>query len=60
MVSNFYNQLDDFQRNDIVIPIFDPKVGKTDFLDDKYMSWTFNYLNMLASLENTVGPDIRQ
>ena len=34
--------------------------GITDFLDDKHLAWTFNYLDMLASLESTVGDDMRQ
>jgi hypothetical protein len=41
MVSNFYNEIEDFQRNDIVIPQFDPKSGSTDFLDDLHL----DYLN---------------
>jgi len=34
VVSNYFNEIEDFQRNDIVIPVFEPKFGKTDFLND--------------------------
>ena len=59
MISNFYNQVEDFQRNDIVIPEFDPVRGRTDFLDDLHMSYVGQYVKFLLSLENIVGPDIR-
>ena len=39
--------------------MYDPVKGSTDFLDDKHLAWTFNYLDMLASLELTVGEDMR-
>ena len=38
MVSNFYNIIPDFQRNDIVLPTFDP-MGKTDFMSDAHLSY---------------------
>lgn len=59
MISNFYNQIEDFQRNDLLLPQFDPIKGVTDFLDDKHLAWTYNYLDMLESLESTVGDDMR-
>ena len=43
-----------------MIPQFDPVKGVTDFLDDKHLAWTYNYLDMLSSLESTVGDDMRQ
>lgn len=39
MISNFYNEIEDFQRNDIVLPEFNPKIGKTDFLDDLHLNY---------------------
>ena len=39
MVSNFYNEIEDFQRNDVIIPEFDPKLGRTDFHDDVHLSY---------------------
>ena len=41
MVSTKLNGIEDFQRNDIVIPEYNPKHGRTDFLDDKHL----NYVN---------------
>lgn len=34
VVSNYLNQIEEFQRNDIIIPVFEPKLGQTDFLND--------------------------
>ena len=59
MVSNFYNEVEDFQRNDIVIPQFDPKSGRTDFLDDLHLDYLHQYLRFLISLESIVGVDVR-
>ena len=52
MVSNYFNAIDDYHRNDLVLPLYDPKMGKTDFLDDKHLAWTYNYLGFLAGLES--------
>ena len=59
MVSTKYNGIEDFQRNDIVIPEFHPKSGRTDFLDDKHLNYVHSYLKFLLSLENIVGEDVR-
>ena len=59
MVSNFYNEIEDFQRNDIILPIFDPKLGSTDFLDDQHLTFFHQYVKMLLSMEYAVGKDIR-
>jgi hypothetical protein len=59
MISNYYNEIEDFQRNDIVIPDFHPKTGKTDFLDDMHLSYVHQYLRFLVSLDSMVGEDIR-
>ena len=42
-----------------MLPLYDPIKGTTDFLDDKHLAWCNNYLNMLASLETTIGEDMR-
>ena len=47
MISNYYNEVEDFQRNDLIIPEFDPKLGKTDFLDDMHLNNTFHYLQFI-------------
>ena len=60
MISNFYNKEEEFQRNDLIIPQYHPKLGQTDFLDDKHLAWTYDYINYLESLEISVGEDVRQ
>ena len=52
MISNYLNYYEDFHRNDLILPLYDPRLGKTDFLDDKHLNWTFEYLKFLASLES--------
>ena len=59
MISNFYNLEEEFRRNDLVLPQFHPRLGQTDFLDDKHLAWTTGYINYLASLELTLGEDVR-
>ena len=39
MISNYFNKIEDFQRNDIVIPEYEPRVGRTDFLNDMHMTY---------------------
>ena len=39
VLSNNWNEIEDFQRNDIVLPEFEPKFGRTDFLNDMHMNW---------------------
>ena len=60
MISNFYNLEQEFRRNDLVLPLFHPKLGQTDFLDDKHLGWTMNYIKYLQTLEVSVSDDIRQ
>ena len=52
MVSNYFNKIEEFQRNDLILPLYDPKFGKTDFLDDKHLIWVYKYLDFLASMES--------
>ena len=52
MVSNYFNALDEFHRNDLILPYYDPKFGKTDFLDDKHLIWLYQYLGFMASMES--------
>ena len=59
MVSNFYNEVEDFQRNDLILPEFDPKMGRTDFLGDMHLNNAYNYLQFILSLEKTIGSDVR-
>ena len=59
LVSPFYNQISDFQRNDVVIPEFDPVTGKTDFHSDLHLEYLHQYLQFIVSLESIVGKDVR-
>ena len=59
MLSNFYNPIEEFQRNDLVIPEYNPIMGKTDFLDDKHMYYVFKYIRFMNSLSQTIGEDVR-
>ena len=59
MVSPFYNMIPDFQRNDIVIPEFNP-FGQTDFQSDLHLSYVELYLKFLLSLRDVIGSDVRQ
>jgi len=52
MVSNYLNQHDEYHRNDFILPLYDPKYGRTDFLDDKHLIWSYNYINFLAAIES--------
>ena len=59
VLSHAYNDIVDFQRNDIVLPQFEPKLGRTDFLGDSHLSWVSQYLRFILTLEQTVSPDVR-
>mmetsp|Transcript_37463 Transcript_37463/g.57370 ORF Transcript_37463/g.57370 Transcript_37463/m.57370 type:complete len:152 (-) Transcript_37463:1238-1693(-) len=59
VVSNFYNQIEDFQRNDIILPRFHPKEGSTDFEDDHHMRFLSEYLSFVISLGGVAGKDVR-
>merc|ERR1712045_984578 len=52
MISNYFNNIDEFTRNDLILPLYHPRLGKTDFLDDKHMVWLHSYLSFLAALED--------
>ena len=52
MVSNYLNYHEEFHRNDLILPMYDPKMGKTDFLDDKHLVWAHNYIGFLAGMES--------
>ena len=58
MVSNHYNLIDEFRRNDLVLPEFSPLTGN-DFYDDKYLLWTKQYITMLGAFEDVVSDDVR-
>lgn len=60
MISPYYNNLDEFKRNDLVIPEYHPTAGSSDFLDDKYLQYVVNYLKLIQSLEGPIGVDLRQ
>ena len=60
MISNYFNNFEEFHRNDLVLPLYDPIFGKTDFLDDKHLAWTHKYINFLAGIEYQIGEDMRQ
>ncbi len=60
MISNFYNLEEEFQSNDLILPMFHPKLGQTDFLDDKHLGYLLDYINFVESMEVSVGDDIRK
>lgn len=60
MISNHYNEIEDYQRNDLILPNYDPIKGQVDFLDDKHLTFCSKYLDMLAGLETTLGEDMRR
>ncbi len=41
MVSNYLNQFEEYHRNDFILPLYHPKYGKTDVLDDKHLIWSY-------------------
>ena len=59
MISNYLNYHEEFHRNDLILPLYDPKKGKTDFLDDKHLVWTHGYIGFLAGMESQLGDDMR-
>lgn len=59
MISNYFNQIEEFHRNDLTLPLYDPKLGKTDFADDKHLVWTHAYLKFMASMEAGLSEDMR-
>ena len=52
MVSNYLNKIDEFHRNDLILPLFDPMYGHTDFTDDKHLAWVHSYITFLAGVES--------
>ena len=60
MISPHYNLIEDYQRNDLILPLYDPLQGQSDFLDDKHLAWGMKYLSVLAGLETTIGEDMRK
>ena len=59
VISIYYNTLEDFQRNDLIIPEYHPRLGKTDFADDKHMYYLYKYVRFLLSLDRAIGVDVR-
>ena len=59
VISNFKNEIPDFWHNEIVLPIYDPAKGSTDFGDDKHMSYLDKYIMGLYAMDNYTGPDVR-
>ena len=52
VISSQWNEVVDFQRNDIVIPEFEPKLGRTDFLSDSHLTWMGQYLRFILTLQD--------
>ena len=59
IVSLFENTHESFKHNDIVLPLFDPIVGRTDFIDDRHMMYFKQYIQALFAMDGYVGMDIR-
>ena len=51
MVSNFLNENSDFRQNDLIIPLYHPINGKSDFSHDGHMYFLMEYLILLDSLK---------
>ena len=51
MISPFYNLIEDYQRNDLILPLYDPITGVTDMHDDKHLTFCAKYIDFLASIE---------
>ena len=41
------------------MPLFEPRFGKTDFLNDMHMTYIYEYMKFIKTLDKTVGGDIR-
>ena len=60
MISNFYNLEEEYQRNDLILPQYHPRLGQTDFLDDRHLGYLLDYINFMETLEISVGDDLRK
>ena len=58
MISNYHNKIDEYHGNDIVLPVFDPRKGKTDMMDDKHLMWLYQYVNFLEGM-NAMYTDVK-
>ena len=59
MISNFQNEIEEYRTNDIIIPYYHPLKGKTDFVDDKHMSYLEKYMMGLSAMDSYAGKDVR-
>lgn len=42
-----------------MVPLFEPRFGKTDFLNDMHLTYIYEYMKFIKTLDKTVGGDIR-
>jgi hypothetical protein len=42
-----------------VVPLFEPRFGKTDFLHDMHLTYIYEYMKFIKTLDKTIGGDIR-
>ena len=59
VISNYKNEMPEYWNNEIILPIYDPEKGTTDFGDDKHMSYLDKYLTGLFAMDNYTGLDVR-
>ena len=61
MISPFSNTIEEFQRNDLLIPNYSPLAGsETDLVADTHLGYTEDYIKFLAAMEETLGSDMRK
>ena len=61
MISPFSNEIEEFQRNDLIIPNYSPLAGsETDLVADTHLGWVEDYIKFLAAMEETLGTDMRK
>jgi hypothetical protein len=59
VISNFKNEIEEYQSNEIILPLYDPLKGTTDFLDDKHLIYLDKYITGLYAMDYYAGKDVR-
>jgi len=52
MISNYSNENSDFRPNDLILPLYHPLKGNTDFCYDGHMYFLYEYVVLLDSLKH--------
>ena len=59
VISNHANIIEDYRTNEIIVPLFDPYLGTTNFLDDQHINYMSKYFTALFAMDNHSGEDVR-